>query len=34
MPEDPVLAALASLVEVRSMDLGLSGEGLDGLGAR
>jgi len=36
MPEDPVFAVLASLVEVstlRSMDLGLSGEGLNAWGA-
>jgi hypothetical protein len=36
MPEDPVLAVLASLLEVsrlRNMDLGLSGEGLNALGA-
>jgi hypothetical protein len=36
MPEDPVLAVLASLMEVstlRNMDLGLRGEGLNALGA-
>jgi hypothetical protein len=36
MPEDPVLAVLASLLEVstlRNMDLGLSGEGLTASGA-